>query len=373
MAGNDRFHTAKRRSILQSIAAGALATSTGTGVAGAADTSDDFTTSSTSNCGSWEYIGSFCPQTASDYSDFDASPQSSECYYEYECRGTSGYYRRECCYDPYQLESDEDSITVEPVGVTHHADLVTAMSRESEWVEAYPDSSHSYWKARFNISSNAQSYDDDDELACLLTESSLEVSRSGDGHLYTWIDGGGSEEDYVGATNNLDKSTEYDVSDYGKEFIDFALGELPRGIGTTYSAGQTLASMLNMATDEYDSGDTIGLGYNWAIDSPCSSFAAEARHWLLFEVKQMQGGDTAELTVNDEIEVNGPTMSNELTMSASAPPEDPGTLRSMSDTEQRRKGMNTVTMREVKKNPHRYNIREDWIEDSPPEALVYVG
>lgn len=358
-----------RRSLLRNLAAGAATISTASTTTSAVSNppSESHTT-----CSSWNYQGSTCIQSAAD--DYETTA-SSNCYYEYSCDGDA-FYRRECCYDPYALEENFKSITLNPVGTTHHADLSTSFSRESAWIERCPDGNcpANYWQGFFNVSSNAVSYDDNGLEKCLLSESNITIDRSGDGDLYTYIDKGVPDSDYVGATNNLDKSTQYGPSDYGKELIKFAISFHPIG-GVQISAQETLASMNSMATAEYETNDTIELGYSWGNNSPCNygGTAAEARHWLLFEMKQMYGGDTATLDVTDELTVEGPTVTNNLTMSVSAPPYDPDTLRSMSSLTKQENSMETTTLRELTNRPTNHNIPPHIIKERSGDALVYIG
>lgn len=357
----------KRRQILQTLATGAVAANlTGNTISADPNPPSDSNTS----CGSWEYMGSACPQTSNDYRTAD----SSNCYYEYSCN--SGYYRRECCYEPYGLDDEFTTITITPVGVEHHADLATAVSQESAWVERCKDGDNcptNYWQTFCNISSNAAAYDDVGKAKCLLSESNLTVDRSGDGHLYTYIDDSVPEEDYVGATDNLDKSTLYNASDYGQELLEFAISLHPIA-GPAASAQETIDSMASMANAEYDHDDTIELGYSWGNNSDCNyGRAAVARHWLLFEVKQMEANDSATITVTDECTVDGPTMSNTVSLSLSAPPATPSELRSMSAKVQSSQNMETTTLGEVARNPSSFNIPRHVIENRPADTLVYIG
>ncbi|WP_148221908.1 hypothetical protein [Natrialba magadii] len=372
-------NTINRRTILRNVSVGTaivgVATSTVSANSGVGkDKVETSEQDSHLSCTSWEHHSDFCPESTKTR-DLTATSMSDceESWVEFNCINDQEH-RRECCYDPHQLEYDSDSIVAS--GVTEvHGELTTSVARETEWRSPYEDDPvESYWMAQFNLVTLAETRNESGSLVCFVDESELNINRSGNGQLRTFIqDDNREDENWVGGSGDLDKSSEYDIGDYGEEILTFALGEIPGGFGTGWSAGEMLGSMYNMYTDEYEFDDTISLAYNWDDNSPCSNQAESTAHWLRFEVTNMDGGDEATLSVSDETNIDGPTMETDITMPVSAPSADPDTLREMSDAELQEQNMSAATVKEIRESPQNYGVSSESIESEHPETLIFLG
>ncbi|MFC3959261.1 hypothetical protein [Halovivax cerinus] len=338
--------TVNRRRVLGAIASSGAAIATiGTTTGSERSSSRSQTSGPFTSCSSWEHRDPFCP-ASNDSSTTVTSGDDEVCWYEDECR-YDGWYTKECCYHPPQLEQDSDQTIEWIVGGEYEVNLNTLFAQSSEWYAVDPVGGSSYWGVECIVHSGvtmvkADSGDD----AYWLDEFDTTVSiGNAAADLYTYQNPNDAN-DWVGATEDLDQYQEYDVSDMAGETTSYLLGWVPY-LGQGTATADYLGSMHNMLTDEPETGVSIDFSYD--LDA-----RPQFSPWIRFALKQMDAGQTETVEVTEGGRPGNWGTNCSLTMTA--PYQEPNSFGSMTSSRLEHQGVRRVSAGDIRKNPSNYPI-----------------